>query len=188
MEIVVEDSVNGPLSTYWGPGAEVRAPVDTVDGRPLRVPITDWVLEPRTWHSTHVLSRWSPGDAYSIWLFWQTESWRFAGWYINMQSPFIRTQIGFDAADNILDVWVEPDGTSWWKDEDELKEAVRAGAFKGEAAGAIRREARRAVAAIRGREPFTEAWTRWRPDGAWSVPALKPDWESVSPSSLDFGS
>jgi len=121
-------------------------------------------------------------------LFWETESWRFAGWYINMQSPFIRTRIGFDAADNILDVWVEPDGTSSLKDDDELDEAVRAGAFNAGAAGTIRREATRAVAAIRGREPFTGGWTQWRPDGAWPVPALKPDWKSDPPSSLDFGS
>ena len=187
-EVVVEDSVNGPLLTYWGPGAEVRAPIDAVDGRPLRVPITDWVLEPRPWHSTHVLSRWCPGDAYSVWLFWETKSWRFAGWYINMQSPFIRTQIGFDTADNILDVWADPDGTSSWKDDDELDEAVRAGAFEAESAATIRREATEAVAGIRGREPFTEAWTRWRPDGVWSVPALKQDWESVLPSSLVVGS
>jgi uncharacterized protein len=187
-EIVVEDSMNRQLSTYWGPGAEVRAPVDAVDGRPLRVPMTDWVLEPRPWHTTHVLSRWSPGDAYSIWLLWETESWRFAGWYINMQSPFVRTQIGFDATDDILDVWIEPDGTSSWKDDDELDEAVRAGALEAEAADTIRREATKAVAGIRGRESFIGAWTRWRPEGAWPVPALRPDWGSVLPSSLDIGS
>lgn len=184
-EIIVEDSVNGPLLSYWRPGAEVRAAVDAVDGRPLRVPITDWVLEPRPWHSTHVLSRWCQGDAYSTWLFWETASWRFAGWYINMQSPFVRTQIGFDAADDILDVRVDPDGTTSWKDGDELDEAVRAGAFKAEAASAIRRKATLAVAAIRDHELFTEAWTRWRPDGDWPVPRLKPDWESVFPSPLD---
>lgn len=44
---------------------------------------------------------------------------------------------------------------------------------------------RGAAAGIRGHEPFTEAWTRWRPDRAWPVPRLKPDWESVFPSSLD---
>jgi hypothetical protein len=113
-------------------------------------------------------------------LFWETESWRFAGWYINMQSPFVRTAIGFDTSDNILDVWVEPDGTSSWKDDGELDEAVRAGAFGADAAATIRRQATRAVASIRGREPFTEEWTRWRPDGAWPIPGLHPDWESVS--------
>lgn len=186
-EIVVEDTVNGPLLTYWGPGAEVRAPVDAVHARPLRLPMADWVLEPRPWHSTHVLSHWCAEDAYSTWLFWETDGWGFAGWYINMQSPFVRTEIGFDTVDNILDVWVEPDGTSSWKDDDELDEAIRAGAFGAEAAATIRREATRAVASIRGREPFTEGWTRWRPDGAWPVPRLKPDWESVSPST-DIGS
>lgn len=107
-EIVVEDTVNGPLLTYWGPGAEVRAPVDAVHARPLRLPMADWVLEPRPWHSTHVLSHWCAEDAYSTWLFWETDGWGFAGWYINMQSPFVRTEIGFDTVDNILDVWWSP--------------------------------------------------------------------------------
>jgi uncharacterized protein len=186
-EVIVEDSANGPLVTYWGPGAEVRAPVDAVHGRPLRVPAADWVLEPRPWHSTHVLSRWCAGDAYSIWLFWETGTWRFAGWYINMQSPFVRTDMGFDATDNILDVWIGLDGSISWKDDDELDKAVRAGAVKAEAARGIRREAKRAPTA-RGRLPFTDAWTRWRPDEAWPVPALKPGWESVPLAELDSDS
>jgi hypothetical protein len=187
-EVIVEDSLNGPLLTYWGPGAEIRAPVDAVHGRPLRIPVAYWALEPRLWHSTHVLSRWCPGDAHSVWLFWEMESWRFVGWYINMQSPFVRTEIGFDTADNILDAWVAPDGTSSWKDDDELDEAVRAGVFGAKAAATIRRQTTRAVASIRDREPLTEGWTRWRPDGAWLVPGLRPDWESVAPSILDIDS
>jgi hypothetical protein len=112
----------------------------------------------------------------------------FAGWYINMQSPFLRTDMGFDATDNILDIWVGLDGSISWKDDDELDEAVRTGAVKAEAAREIRREAARAAETVRGREPFTDAWTRWRPDAAWPVPALKPGWESVPPAELDFDS
>ena len=103
-------------------------------------------------------------------LFWEAKSWRFMGWYINMQSPFFRTSIGFDATDDILDVWIEPDGTWAWKDSDELDEAVRTGACNAQAARAIRREAAQAIEAIPGREPFTDTWTTWRPDPDWPVP------------------
>jgi len=57
-----------------------------------------------------------------------------------------------------------------------------------EAARAIRQEAARAIEAIHDREPFTTAWTRWRPNPAWPVPELEPTWESVPPWSLDAGS
>jgi hypothetical protein len=129
--VVVEESLDGPLVTYWGPGADARAPVHPVDGHAIRVPTTHWVLEPRPWHSTHVLSWWSPGEAYSTWLFWEEKNWRFMGWYINMQSPFSRTSIGFDATDDILDVWIERDGTWAWKDSDELDEAIGNGRVQG---------------------------------------------------------
>jgi len=187
-EVLVEESPDGPVLTYWGPGADARAPVHPVDGHALRVPTTHWGLEPRPWHSTHVLSWWSPGDAYSLWLFWEAKSWRFMGWYMNMQSPFCRTSIGFDATDDILDVWIEPDGTWAWKDSDELDEAVRAGACKAQAARAIRREATQAIEAIPRREPFTHTWTTWRPDPDWPVPQLEPTWESAPLSSLGIGS
>jgi hypothetical protein len=182
-EIVVDDSENERLVTYWCPGADVRAPVGAADGRPLRVPTRQWVLEPRPWGSTHVLSWWRPGDAYSVWLFWEAESWRFAGWYINLQSPFIRTPIGFDATDDILDVSIAPDGTPSRKDDDELDDAAQGGAFTVEAAYAIRQEAARAIEAISSRELFTEPWTKWRPDHDWPVPPLRPALRSTAPSS-----
>jgi predicted RNA-binding protein associated with RNAse of E/G family len=53
---------------------------------------------------------------------------RFEGWYINLAAPWRRTGIGFDTLDQILDVGVADDPSSWrWKDEDELAWAVQTG-------------------------------------------------------------
>lgn len=95
-----------------------------------------------------------------MWLFWEADTWRFDGWYVNLQSPFVRTSLGFDATDDILDIEIEIDRSWAWKDEDELEEAVLA------------------------REPYTKPWVDWRPDERWSIPALPNGWQSLPPSLL----
>jgi uncharacterized protein len=149
-EVVVEDS-RERLLTYWGPGADVHAPGRPHDGRAVRIPSEPWVLWPRPWHSYHVLSHWQPGNAYSVWLFWHEDDWRFAGWYANLQSPFVRTSVGFDATDDILDVDIGPDRSSWrWKDADELGQAIQAGVVSVDDAARIRRAGWRAIEAMNG--------------------------------------
>ena len=67
-------------------------------------------------------------------------------WYINLQDPIRRTEIGFDTMDHMLDVVISPDMDSWeWKDEDELAAAEKAGIGSKEKAQAIRQEAERAI-------------------------------------------
>jgi protein associated with RNAse G/E len=39
------------------------------------------------------------------------------GWYVNLQCPFRRTEVGIEAMDLMLDVVVDPDGTWRWKDD-----------------------------------------------------------------------
>ena len=48
----------------------------------------------------------------------RAEHW---GWYVNLQLPFRRTELGFETMDLVLDLIVDPDGSWRWKeDEDEL--------------------------------------------------------------------
>ena len=179
-EIVVQDRPEGTL-TYWGPGAEVRVPASD-GGAQARVPIAPWVLQHRAWHTFSVLCHWRPGDHHSIWLFWEPHTWRFDRWYVNLQAPFVRTALGFDATDDVLDIEIRPNGEWRWKDEDELEEAVRAGILSTKAAEAIRSEGRGAVERMKaGEEPFTEKWIHWRPDDRWSVPKLPAGWQSLRP-------
>ena len=57
-----------------------------------------------------------PGQAHSVWLFWEGDDRHFARYYVNMEEPFRRTAIGVDTNDHALDIVVEPDLTWVWKD------------------------------------------------------------------------
>ena len=120
-------------------------------------------------HGTLVLMR--PAGAYSIWHFWKGDERRFAGWYVNLQEPFRREGLSYVTQDQELDIWIEPDGTWRWKDEQELEDWVGRGRFTREEVTEIRRAGERVVAEW----PFPTGWEEWTPDPAWSVPALPLD-------------
>jgi uncharacterized protein len=176
---VVEDT--GQVSTlFLAAGTPTKAPV-RLDGSPI----------PRdTPYEERFGLQWKPGDshwadnqtllvtpdqaAHSIWLFW-TEEWAFRGWYVNLQQPLVRTPIGFDTVDQVLDVRVKPDQSWAWKDEHELEMAVRLGRFSPQEAAAIRAEGMRLIAEW----PFPTGWEDWRPDPSWPVPQLPEGWDRV---------
>lgn len=122
-----------------------------------------------------------PGAAHSIHAWWADGSDDLAGWYVNLQQPLRRTRLGFDTRDDLLDIVVEPDLSSWyWKDEDDLAEAERIGLLSAEEAAAIHAEGERVIGLIdKGTPPFDPAWADWRPDPAWRVPELPAGWDQV---------
>jgi hypothetical protein len=183
-EVVVEDAPDRTL-LYWPPGAEVRVPV-RAGGAPLRIPESTWILEDRPWHSFHVLCHWLPSDHHSVWLFWEADTWHFDAWYVNLQSPFTRTPLGFDATDDFLDIVVEPDRSWAWKDEDELEEVVRRNLVVPSLAAAIRSEGERVIQRIQQtREPFTNDWIDWRPDERWPIPELLDGWDAYPSGAVE---
>jgi predicted RNA-binding protein associated with RNAse of E/G family len=111
--------------------------------------------------------------AHSLSVLWDAE-WNFRSWYVDLQEPLRRTRLGFDTRDQALDVVVEPDGTWHWKDEDHLAELTRLGAFTAAESAAIRAEGQRVIDA----RPWPTGWEEWRPDPAWSLPMLPPDWNA----------
>ena len=117
--------------------------------------------------------------AHAIVAMW-TAAGELAGWYVNLQAPVRRSPTGFDTMDQVLDLVVLPDLTTWWwKDEDELDLAVELGVFTREEAGAIRAEGERVAALIdSGTPPFDPAWADWTPDPAWGRPELPDGWRS----------
>jgi len=170
-EIVVEDRP-GLLVTYWPLGAGVVAPTRPSDGAEMRLPVEPWELRPQLWEGSYPLCHWRTDEAFSTWLFWG-EDWVFEGWYINMQDPVSWTEQGYDTTDGVIDIWVEPDGTWEWKDEDELDVAIANGVMTPKAAEAFRAEGLRAIGLMKkGVDPFNSVWTAWRPDPAWTVPTL----------------
>jgi Protein of unknown function (DUF402) len=127
------------------------------------------IERPRTGDGVLILGR--PGRAHSIWLFW--ESWRFAGWYVQLEEPWRPSRFGFDTTDHPLDIWVESDGTWQWRDEHELNVAVELGFFDAEQAAAFRAEGERVITEW----PFPTGWEDWRADPSWPVPSANDEWE-----------
>ena len=173
---VVEDSPEQqrffvPLGNRW------MAPV-APDGRPLRIPATDWTLAESSWQGGAILSFAWPATAYAVLAFFDRLE-HLAGWYVNLQRPLERTATGFDTVDHLLDVLVDADRSSWrYKDEDELEEAVRGGLFTAGEAEGFRAEGERAARRLcDGEPPFDRDWSAWRPDPSWQPPTLPRGWE-----------
>lgn len=181
---VVEDGEH-LTRLYLRPGTPIKRRV-LADGRPTprHIPYREQAALPvivgdGTWSANHALILIRPGDAHDIRLFWSEDDWAFRGWYINLQRPVQRERVGFDTADHVLDIVVEPDGTWHWKDDDELAAAIEIGRFTPDQAAAIREEGERVIPRIEARSwPFDAGYEHWRPDPAWPVPVLPSNWES----------
>jgi hypothetical protein len=121
----------------------------------------------------------APGNRWSVWLFWEPGSYEIDRWYINLEVPQQRTRLGFDYLDQLLDVVMRPDRTSWeWKDEDEIREAVALNLMTSAEADALRLVGLDAVSTLQSQQPpFQSTWAGWRPDPSWAVPELPRGWD-----------
>lgn len=50
-----------------------------------------------------------PGEHHAVWHFWDGADRRFSHWYVNLQTAFRRTAIGYDTQDLEVDA-----GCHWW--------------------------------------------------------------------------
>ena len=107
------------------------------EGAPFHFPPGDWPT-PTGRHPWHGRTSWQghgvlmlqrPGEAHAIWVFWHGPEREFTGWYVNLQQPFRRTEVGYDTQDLELDIWLPVDGGWEWKDADVLEERIREGRF-----------------------------------------------------------
>lgn len=119
------------------------------------------------------------GAAHSVYVTWD-ETGKLVGWYVNLEDPWRKTGVGFDTTDHLLDVWVDPDGSWRWKDEDHLAEALDIGLFSAEQAKAMRIEGKEVIERIEGwAAPFDEGWDNWRPDPEWPLPSIPDGWANL---------
>ncbi|MFI6459255.1 DUF402 domain-containing protein [Streptomyces sp. NPDC050528] len=170
------------LAVWLAPGTECVKPVladgTSVHGEPLETRYT----KPRTvqrdhWFGTGVLKLARPGEAWSVWLFWEP-GWRFKNWYVNLEEPQLRWDGGVDSVDHFLDISVHPDRSWRWLDEDEFTQAQRDGLMDPQLAERVREAGWSAVETIRAwGSPFADRWQHWRPDPSWAVPSLPEDWD-----------
>lgn len=145
---------------------------------------TRYVLERYEHRNRLVVAR--PDRAYAIYVNWNMPGWDHYEWYVNMQTPFQRTENGFHSTDQVLDIIVYPDFSWTWKDEDELEESVEARRLSRTEADAARREGERVVRDIEARAwPFSAGYENWRPDPSWGIPAFPDDWDLPQGSGSD---
>lgn len=177
---VVQDT-SDVLAVWMAPGTECVKPV-LADGTPVhQEPLATRYSAPRTtvrarWSGAGVLKLARPGQAWSVWLFWE-QDWEFRNWYVNLEEPHTRWAGGVDSEDHFLDIAVHPDRSWSWLDEDEFAQAQAAGLMDERQARRVRAAGQDAVDVIRAwGPPFSDGWEDWRPDPGWPVPELPADW------------
>jgi uncharacterized protein DUF402 len=175
--ILVQDEPEQAMFFLPG-GVRCGRPV-AEDGHELRLPDRPWRLEVRPRGPQPILSFAWPDTPYAALLLTTGAERRV--WYVNLQDPLVRTRIGFDTVDHVLDVVIELDRSGWrWKDEEELAAAVRLGLFTEEEAAGFRSWGERAVDRLMGGEPpFDRDWSGWRPDPTWREPELPDGWDRI---------
>lgn len=184
--VVAHDDVGLRL---WIPHGSPAALDVAVDGRTLRdMPFEEWIRQETTvmvrpWWGPDIFMYVPPAANHSVLWFWDARR-VFDGWYINLEETAVVWRdgglAGVDGTDQDLDVWVYPDRTWEWKDEDELAErlAYPEHYWVGDAARVWAEGERMIKLAEAGVFPFDGTWCDFRPDPAWERPGdLPPGWD-----------
>lgn len=174
---VVEDS-DEALVTYIAPGAEFGFPPGvwpTPDGR------HPWSGR-RGWSGHGALMVQKPGEHHAVWHFWTGPERTFAYWYVNLQTAFVRTAVGYDTQDLELDIVVQPDGRWTLKDLELLDQRVAEGRFSPQLARWVVSLGEQLTAELdAGRHWWDHRWADWSPNENWDSPLLPPGWQGATP-------
>jgi hypothetical protein len=139
-----------------------------------------------------------PGRGYAVELYFDTGNGppnaiftgegRFRGWKVNVEAPFSRTSVGFDTIDNTLDIFVRPDRSWYWTDEDELAFWVDNGGYTPEESDGFYRDTSEAEQLVKaGQPPFDDQWVDWRPPPGLALPSLPQGWQFVPGAEITAG-
>jgi predicted RNA-binding protein associated with RNAse of E/G family len=181
-QIVVQDEPD-LLVLYIPVGTRWKLPFALNGGRagPSSRLKGEWILKDSEWLGGLNRLTMKILDAdYSVEIYRDAANDSLRGWYINLEDPFRRTALGFDFLDQMLDIIVSPDLSTWrWKDEDEFEEAVRLGVLSPARSSTLRSEGEKAIAWLQsGKSPFN-GWEKWRPDPSWQIPILPEGWDII---------
>jgi hypothetical protein len=113
---------------------------------------------------------------------WKAGQGKLRCWYVNLREHLRRTRLGFDSMDQLLNLVISPDRSTWhWKDEEEFDDAVALGVYSPETARGIRAEGAGAIAWLHtGQSPFCDGWENWCPQAEWGLPPLLDGWDDLS--------
>jgi Protein of unknown function (DUF402) len=130
----------------------------------------------RTWFGEGVVRVIPRQEAYQVLHF--TEKGSFRGWYINLET--VKTEHGpyLDTIDLHLDLWIAPDLTPTWKDEDEAEAALAAGVLSEEHLELARETGQRVIDQLGSWPDPIGDWREFHPPPGWGPLPLPPDWDS----------
>jgi hypothetical protein len=168
------------IALYIEPGAVCKSL--TAEGAPKNswndlLLAREWSLHDVVWKWSRVLMLARPGRWSSIWGFWGEQGGEPLAWYVNLEEPMRRTDVGFDTRDLQLDLVVMPDHTWTWKDEAEFEEMIDLGLITQQEAETVRAEGEAVIAEIARGDEWWLAWKDWAPDPSWPVPTLPDGWD-----------
>jgi predicted RNA-binding protein associated with RNAse of E/G family len=135
----------------------------------------------RVWDRAPAVRLHPVGRSYSVIRTWLEAEERFHGWYVNLEQPWVRTTVGFDSRDDVLDIIVTDDlRECTLKDEDELDFAVDEGKLTPGDTRSIRATSDSAIKDVTSRRwPFVEsAWQALRPTGCDQPLDLPLGWDN----------
>ncbi|MFE5586104.1 DUF402 domain-containing protein [Kitasatospora sp. NPDC056531] len=134
-----------------------------------------WMLDSWAWQDTVLRSRFEPGEWFSAHHF-QTPAGEPLRLYVNFEKPAVRTRIGIDTLDLLVDLVVEPDLSGHrWKDTDEYAHGRRLGFITDQDHRLVEQARERVLGFLQDRAgPFAAPWPAWAPETDWPLPQL-PD-------------
>ena len=140
----------------------------------------DWKLAKYIWRTNRLLLLFEPNKYYSIILFWEHASDKFLYYYINFQVPFQRGDYSADTLDLELDLIINPDFSTEWKDKDDYQKAIDHGLISTEWMQCIQSAQPEVLDKLEARQyPFDGTWLDWTPDPNWAAPKLPKDWDRI---------
>jgi len=117
---VISDDEAGLL--LWHPvGSDIARLIDADGNTPHEIAVDrmrDPKLTLRSWTDYDILVLMRPDTAHAVW--WCFQQGEFAGWYVNLEAPYVRRPDSVDTTDHVLDIVVTPQRQWEWKDADEF--------------------------------------------------------------------
>lgn len=148
--------------TWQPPGSTMMNHTGQMGG-PRRRNMVAWDggYEAVIWTGPGLLRAHRVGDPWSVWR-WESDTDWSPGFYVNLEAPWRRSEVGFDTGDWILDLVVEPDGSVTRKDEDELAASLERGGMTQDEVDTAEAAAAAATEAVSaGSWPFAGDWDTW---------------------------
>ena len=139
-----------------------------------------FILEKYLWNTNRLLLLIEPENYYSTIYFWQNDTNEFLCYYINFQTPFQRSHIGFDTLDLELDMIINPDNSWKIKDIDDYQKGVENGTILYEWTQEIETAKNKVLGKLADKQyPLDGFWLNWQPDNNWSAPKLPENWDKI---------